>query len=208
MGNGIVYVFSNPAMPGIIKIGMTTKDQIDDRLKELYTTSVPVPFECEYACKVEDCKKVENALHIAFDPDRVNPQREFFRTDPERAIAILSLVSEEDITSKVNSSVESVLSKIDIDAGIKLKKSRRPSINFIELGLSIGDVISFLNDEKDITATILSEKSVQYNNQEYSLTALTKEILGLDYTIQPTGKWAYNGRKLIDIYNEKYPIDE
>ena len=27
--------------------------------------SVPVPFECEYACKVEDCEKVEKAPHIA-----------------------------------------------------------------------------------------------------------------------------------------------
>jgi hypothetical protein len=207
MANGIVYVFSNPAMPGIVKIGMTTKDQIDDRLKELFTTSVPVPFECEYACKVKDCQKVENALHIAFDPDRVNPQREFFRIEPERAIAVLSLVSEENITTTVNSSVQSVLSKIDIDAGIKLKKSRRPSINFIELGINIGEKIKFIDDQLDIEAEIISEKIVKYKDKEYSLTGLTKELLGIDYAVQPTNKWTYKGRNLKDIYEEKYPLE-
>lgn len=207
MVNGIVYVFSNPAMPGIVKIGITTKEQIDDRLKELFTTSVPVPFECEYACKVKDCKKVENALHIAFDPDRVNPQREFFRMEPERAIAVLSLVSEEDITSTVNSSVQSVFSKVDIDSGIKLKKSRRPSINFIEMGLNIGDKIVFTDEQNSIEAEIIDGKTVKYNNKEYSLTGLTKEILGIDYAVQPTNKWMYNGRNLKDIYEEKYPLE-
>ena len=66
---GIVYLLSNPAMPGIIKIGLTQRDNIDDRLKELFNTSVP--FECEYACRVDDCNKVEKALHIAFGPERI-----------------------------------------------------------------------------------------------------------------------------------------
>ncbi|WP_192815192.1 GIY-YIG nuclease family protein, partial [Treponema pedis] len=52
MENGIVYILSNPAMPGIYKIGITSRNDIKHRLKELYTTSVPVPFECEYACRV------------------------------------------------------------------------------------------------------------------------------------------------------------
>ena len=33
-------------MPGLVKIGMTTQEDIDKRMKELYTTGVPVPFEC------------------------------------------------------------------------------------------------------------------------------------------------------------------
>lgn len=42
---GIVYVLSNRAMPGLVKIGMTTRPELDTRLKELYTTGVPVPFD-------------------------------------------------------------------------------------------------------------------------------------------------------------------
>ena len=41
---GIVYVLTNPVMPGIIKIGMTQRNDIEGRLRELYTTGVPVPY--------------------------------------------------------------------------------------------------------------------------------------------------------------------
>ena len=44
-GNGIVYVLTNPAMPGIVKIGRTQSD-LGSRLSQLYSTGVPVPFEC------------------------------------------------------------------------------------------------------------------------------------------------------------------
>ena len=38
---GIVYVLTNSAMPGLVKIGMTTRDSIDAMMKELYSTGVP-----------------------------------------------------------------------------------------------------------------------------------------------------------------------
>lgn len=43
MEYGIVYLLTNPVMPGLAKIGMTTQEDIDKRMKELYTTGVPVP---------------------------------------------------------------------------------------------------------------------------------------------------------------------
>lgn len=77
---GIVYLLTNPVMPGLVKIGMTAKEDIDKRMKELYTTGVPVPFECQFACKVKksDCVKIEKALHTAFEPQRINANREWF----------------------------------------------------------------------------------------------------------------------------------
>ena len=70
MEYGIVYLLTNPAMPGLVKIGMTTQEDIERRMRELYTTGVPVPFECQFACKVKkgDCAKIEKALHTAFAP--------------------------------------------------------------------------------------------------------------------------------------------
>ena len=63
MEYGIVYLLTNPVMPALVKIGMTTQEDIDKRMKELYTTGVPVPFECQFACKVKkgDCAKIEKA---------------------------------------------------------------------------------------------------------------------------------------------------
>lgn len=41
---GFVYVLSNPAMPGLVKIGQTT-NEITSRMNELNTTSVPSQFD-------------------------------------------------------------------------------------------------------------------------------------------------------------------
>ena len=53
MSEGIVYVLTNPAMPGMVKIGRTGR-QVEARLSDLYSTGVPLPFECEYAARVKD----------------------------------------------------------------------------------------------------------------------------------------------------------
>jgi hypothetical protein len=52
----IVYVLTNEAMPGLVKIGMTDDTNPDTRVSQLYSTGVPLPFE------------VEQALHSAFAP--------------------------------------------------------------------------------------------------------------------------------------------
>lgn len=201
----IVYVFSNPAMPGLVKIGLTSRDNIDDRLKELFTTSVPVPFECEYACKVDDSAAVENALHIAFGPNRINPQREFFEIEAEQAIAILKILSKQDITSSVQKEVNNSYSKTDKEAGEKLKRKRRPPLDFHQMGIQDGDILEYL--QEDINVTVISNKKVKLNGKELSLTAATKELMGIDFNIQPTQYWMYKGRNLRDIYNDTYTFE-
>ena len=50
-----VYVMSNPAMPGLLKIGMSAQAPKIYRVKELrQTTSVPKPFLADYQILVED----------------------------------------------------------------------------------------------------------------------------------------------------------
>jgi hypothetical protein len=78
----IVYVLSNPAIPGIVKIGRTAKEDAKLRIAQLYTTGVPVPFTLEFACRVPNPDEVEKALHVAFAPHRINLKREFFKIDP------------------------------------------------------------------------------------------------------------------------------
>jgi hypothetical protein len=84
-----------------VKIGRTSQEEVGTRLAQLYTTGVPVPFELKYACRVPNSDEVESALHIAFGPQRINPRREFFRIEPEQAIAILKLLHVEDATAEV-----------------------------------------------------------------------------------------------------------
>ena len=56
-------------------------EDVKSRMAQLYTTGVPLPFECVYAVRVPNCERVETALHTAFGPDRINPRREFFEID-------------------------------------------------------------------------------------------------------------------------------
>src|ERR1700754_298875 len=112
---GIVYILVNPAIPNMIKIGMTTNEDVKMRMAQLYATGVPLPFECVYAAKVNNHEQVERALHTAFGPDRVNPRREFFEIDASQAIAIIKLMEVENVTPRVASEKEEV-DEIDREA--------------------------------------------------------------------------------------------
>ncbi len=103
---GIVYILTNPAMPGLVKIGKTSLDSVQQRLSQLYSTGVPVPFECAYAARVSYETDVEQILHKEFEPHRINPKREFFRIEPEQAKAILELSALEDVTPSVQEAVD------------------------------------------------------------------------------------------------------
>ena len=191
---GIVYVLTNPAMPDMVKIGMTNRDTIDARMKELFNTSVPLPFECEYACKVSDSEKVEKALHMAFHPYRIHAQREFFKINPEQAIAILKLLDQaSDITEEVVKEINNDMTDVDKAAGENFKRKTRPPLNFRDMGIPIGAKLVFLKDDKSVEVEICSDRKVLYKGVETSLTAVTKELLELDYAVQPTRYWTYNG---------------
>ncbi len=200
--NQIVYVLTNEAMPNLVKIGKTTRSDVKTRMSELYSSGVPYQFECVYAVEVNDCSTVEKALHIAFNPNRVNPKREFFSIDPEQAIAILKLLGTKDVTPLLNSNLNSNVSATELEA-VKQAKKKKPNINYFEMGLEKGTLMSFANDS-EITVTIASEKKVIYNEEEISLTRVTKELLELDYAVQPTKYWLVDGKNLRDIWRKTY----
>lgn len=82
---GYVYIASNKAMPDLVKIGMTGKAPAN-RLKELYTTGVPYPFQLHYAKRVKDPREVEKTLHHLLQGYRVSSKREFFALRADDAV--------------------------------------------------------------------------------------------------------------------------
>jgi hypothetical protein len=81
-----VYVLSNSSMPGLVKIGFTTKG-LRERVDQLSAaTAVPVPFEVEawFPCAPHQAKRHEKRIHIELDPRRF-PSREFFVIDVSEA---------------------------------------------------------------------------------------------------------------------------
>ena len=200
---GIVYVLKNPAFTNLVKIGITTRDQVSVRMAELYTTGVPLPFKCVFAGKVDDPKKVESALHHAFTNTRVNPSREFFDIDESQAIAILKLLINEEVTPIVSDELEKV-DEVSKNASKEYARSKRPKQNFVEMGINIGEVISTADGL--ITCKIAEERKVEYEGEVLSLTRLTRKLNELDYNIQPGPHWFYKGRSLKEIYDETYEV--
>ena len=203
---GIIYILSNPAMPGIIKIGKTSKEDVKLRMKELYSSGVPLPFECFYAAKVRDIDSVEKALHTAFSPDRVNPKREFFEIEATQAIAILKLLELENVSPLVEQEAN-VIDTIEVDAA-RVYAQKRPRMNFEEMGIPVGSELSFNNSGE--IAIVISDRTVQFREEETSLTNATRQALGdgYAYNVAPGPYWSFNGRRLRDIYNDTYQRPE
>jgi hypothetical protein len=59
---GWVYVITNEAMPGLLKLGHSTKDPVL-RAQELASTGTPTPFAVEYDALVINPAEVEKACH-------------------------------------------------------------------------------------------------------------------------------------------------
>lgn len=86
---GYLYLLMNPSMPGLIKIGKTTRTA-DQRLKELgAATGVPTPFALVFEVWVHDCHRAEKYVHDLLSENRVAGNREFFNVASTVAIKIM-----------------------------------------------------------------------------------------------------------------------
>ena len=93
-------------MQGVVKIGRTTTS-VEQRIRELDTTSVPLPFQCFYAAEVQNCQLVETKLHRIFADRRVRSNREFFRVDANQVREAIQLAEIRDVTPREDVVVDS-----------------------------------------------------------------------------------------------------
>ena len=84
MTPGYVYVLVNDAMPGLVKIGRTSRD-VDVRASELWQTGVPTKFDVYTKVRTCNCSQLEAYVHSDLRKHRVHKCREFFKVDPEVA---------------------------------------------------------------------------------------------------------------------------
>jgi len=92
--SGHVYVISNIGSfgDGVFKVGMTRRLEPADRVRELGDASVPFPFDVHMMISADDAPALETALHRALHKTRLNklnPRKEFFRTDLETIVGIV-----------------------------------------------------------------------------------------------------------------------
>jgi hypothetical protein len=89
---GFIYILRNPTMEkNIFKIGLTRND-VDIRVEQLSKTSVPDRFYKSQEWNVKDCVKAEKEIHALLNDYRVDPRREFFNIDYDKAIKVIKEV--------------------------------------------------------------------------------------------------------------------
>lgn len=82
---GYIYILSNSNMPGLLKIGLTTRTVLERTAELNSATGVPAAFTIEAYFESDDPISDESSLHILLAESRV-PGREFFRTSLDEAI--------------------------------------------------------------------------------------------------------------------------
>ena len=87
----------------------------------------------------------------------------------------------------------------------KGKAERRPPFKFSMIGLKPGDVVYF--EHGDIPVTVVSEKTVAYDSEIYTLSRFCKHFMpdegSENREYQGPAHFLYNGRSLDDIRKEK-----
>lgn len=146
----IVYILTNESMPEFIKIGLT-HESVEQRIRQLDRTGVPLPFEIHYAANVVDAEKEEKWLHSIFADRRARNNREFFKMNPEYAtlalkrVEIKEIVIESELTPEQEKEVDEV-------------KKRRSRFHFAHYSIPIGSKLTFTRDPEIIAEVVENDK--------------------------------------------------
>ena len=209
-----------------MKIGMTERDDIDKRLKELNTpTNIPLSFRCYATYEVDKPLEVEKRIHSIIDriDDSLHAreqldngrvrEREFFKISPETAYGIfkdIAALRGDADKLKLYRPTEEQSQEEEI-ADIRSKRSNN---SFELLGIKIGEEVAFLYDDSIIARVVNSKNQIEYEGDIYSVTALAQKILiekyGWSDNLHVNG-WRYftkNGLSLSDLRDEIETDDE
>ncbi|MCH9853444.1 MAG: GIY-YIG nuclease family protein [Alphaproteobacteria bacterium] len=199
----IVYILTNESMSeNTLKIGIT--HNLKERMGKLFSTSVPLPFECYYALEFESeetARNIEKQLHKAFTDKRINKNREFFDCPPEQAKAALSIASGRDVTP-----TEPVVEKQEDTQALDSIKRKKANIDYFgALGINAGQILTFSGYET-LTCEVQENGKVIFEDELTSLSGSALRILqNKGYALtraQGANYWCYKGETLLNLYQQ------
>ena len=181
---GIVYVLSNPAFDNYVKVGRTI--DLEQRLKQLDNTSVPLPFRCVFAVQVDDEVAVERLVHQAFADVRVRTSREFFEIDAQRVIAALKLTNGVDVTPKAD-----IAEDEESIAALERTVAKRKTYSFSDAQVNVGDILTYSKDDT-ITSIVVADKKIDFEGEIMSVSKAALTLLHREgYKWKQANGWAY-----------------
>ena len=91
MASGYIYVLVNSSMPGLVKVGKTTREPAQRAAELSGVTGVATPFIIAFEQFFYDCDSAEEFIHASLERHglRQTSNREFFRAQPNDVIRIV-----------------------------------------------------------------------------------------------------------------------
>lgn len=185
----IIYILTNEAMPGYIKIGKTT--DLSTRVKDLSRPSgIPLPFEVFYAAEVDDMDFVERQLHEAFGRTRVAENREFFTETPERVVAAIKLREQRDVTPR-----EDIVEFEEDRKALEKVKRYKKRFDFERYEIPVGSTLTFTRNS-NVTCRLVEGSNVEFNGEIMSLSKAAQKALDVPYGVQGPAFWEFEEQTL------------
>ena len=161
-------------------------------IKQLNTT-VPLPFTCAKASRVDDMGKVETFLHQTFAPAKRQWRGEFYEVEAWRVAQVLELFETEDVTELAPVPDPDEEKAINTTVG---NKEPREDFTFEVAGIPIGAKLGF-KGRPEIEAEVLDGKTtVRFEDGDYTMSGLATKIKEKDYVVQGIVWWTYEGETL------------
>lgn len=194
MAKGYIYIMTNPALNGMVKLGYATN--VETRRQQLSTTALPYDYEVyatyETSGNLED-KKLHKLIDNLNSDLRVSKNREFFVMSPEEAYSLLEAIA-------TISGTQDKLIKMQVTStSSTTTKAKRPAINFFECNIPLGAELVYVPDPS-IKVTVASERKVLYKEELTSISGIASGIKG--YPVAGPQYFTYNGKLLADIAEE------
>ena len=193
---GWVYIITNKAMPGLIKVGYTMKDP-ELRAAELHHTGAPHPYNVDYDVLVENPREIEQQVHCHLNNKKEG--KEWFRCTIKDAITAI----------KVIASTKAILENIKSVDSAKPALVQQPiiQVNLNEIALN-----DFSHEDS------IGEKTKSVDIAKSSLTQQSKPILDRDipgpkdFSREDEDRGAYNHRLLSLMqefnYGHKFSLED
>ena len=209
---GVIYIVRNELFPDYIKIGST--QDIQQRMKELSGTNIPVAYNCLFAGEVKNYKGIEKSFHSLLASERIK-NKEFFKYENE--LSLLKIVDNIKNLIKNHVGFKDVTRDADAVAFTNstseqkqyLKKeqesTKRGRTTFKMLGISNGEeLVSTIDD--NFKCKVVNNTKISFENKEQTLSEAALKILhrkGYKWkSAQGPNFWKYKGKALSVIRNQ------
>lgn len=209
MSKGYIYILTNPSFPDYVKIGYA--DDVESRVRQLNRSEcTPYAFRV-YATYETEARLTDLRLHAMID--KLNPDlrsrdeidgkkrvREFYSMSAEDAYGIFEAMAE--IHGTMDKLHLHSISKADAkqeEQAKSIARQKKEKFEFSRLGIPVGAQLVFIHDPSIMVVVADGKRTVTYNGEDWSLSALAKVLLNRNSTVQGTLHFAYNGETIADM---------